>query len=166
MTHRVSVLFVCLGNICRSPTAHGVLRAKVDAAGLSSHVVVDSAGTGNWHVGATPDRRARATARAHGVSIDDLSARQVTAADLADYDYVIAMDGENHADLCVMATVNGVAGDRVSLFTHWCPDDEESEEGVPDPYAGGDAGFEHVFSMIDAGTDTMMERIRADLAPR
>ena len=94
-TTPIRVLFVCLGNICRSPTAHGVFRQRVEDAGLAHAIEIDSAGTGDWHVGKPPDRRATAAARQRGVDIEDLRARRVRPNDLQTFDYVIAMDDEN-----------------------------------------------------------------------
>ncbi len=163
MKNKVSVLFVCLGNICRSPTAHGVLRAKIHAAGLAGRIQVDSAGTGDWHLGAAPDRRARATTKFHGISIDDLRARQVTVADLATTDYVLAMDNENLADLQSLAIANELSTERISLFTDWCYEASRYPPGVPDPYAGGPEGFDQVFALVNDGTDALIKVLQSRL---
>lgn len=161
MTQDFSVVFVCLGNICRSPTAHGALRNKVATAGLSDFVTVDSAGTGSWHVGSPPDLRAQKTASSYDVSIDDLRARQVDPVDLTRFDYVIAMDRQNYTDLRSLAVEHGLYADRISLLTDW--GEGESIDGVPDPYAGGQDGFRHVFELIDAHTDGVIDALRTDL---
>lgn len=143
----LSVLFVCLGNICRSPSAHGVFRKYVADAGLSERVEVDSAGTGDWHIGKAPDRRAMAAAAARDIAIDDLRARQVNADDLARFDYVLAMDADNLEGLQQLARQGEGVCARIALFTDFSS--SYRGEPVPDPYFGGEDGFEHVLDMID-----------------
>lgn len=164
MNTGLSVLFVCLGNVCRSPTADGLLRSKVAAAGLTDRITVDSAGTGSWHIGSSPDPRARAAADACGISLDGLRARQIVAADLRRFDYVIAMDRMNYIDLCSLAAENDLPSRKIELFTDLAPDAvDDPDDGVPDPYAGGADGFRHVFEVIDSGTDVLLNRLRKQL---
>ena len=140
----VKVLFVCLGNICRSPTAEGVFTALIDREGLTDLVSVDSAGTGDWHVGDQPDRRAQAAAKARGYDLSIQRARQIKEMDFWDFDYVIAMDSQNHSDLSMMAPTN--AQDRIRMFLSFAP--KEGVTDVPDPYYGGANGFDHVLDLV------------------
>ena len=154
----VRVLFVCLGNICRSPLAHALFQRKVDAAGLGGDVEVDSAGTGDWHVGAPPDARMTATAAAYGADLSALRARQLERADLDDYDHVFVMDKQNLHDALALDP-DGDHGTRVRLFREFDP--EPGDYQVPDPYYGGDAGFEAVYAIADRTTDAILGRLRA-----
>ena len=138
------VLFVCLGNICRSPVAENVFRHLVSEAGLEDHFEIDSAGTGSWHVGESPDRRAASVARARGIELRG-SARQVTAEDLSSYDHVIAMDRDNLRELQRLAR-GGAATARIELLRAYDP--EADDDDVPDPYYGGASGFENVFEIV------------------
>lgn len=151
------VLFVCLGNICRSPLAEGVFRSLVDEAGLSSEFDVDSAGTGSWHVGERPDARAAMVAREHGVQLD-CRARQVTAQDLHDFDFVIAMDRENLRSLERMASSAG-ADAEIALLRAFDPNADGEE--VPDPYYGGVSGFENVYGIVARSCEGLLTRLRA-----
>ncbi len=153
----VSVLFVCLGNICRSPTAEGVFRHKVRLAGLQDRIHIDSAGTGAWHVGNPPDSRARATAESRGISMAGQRARKVAFDDFGRFDYILAMDRENLEDLLAMAPAEH--HDKVRLFLDFAPHRAESE--VPDPYYGGPQGFEHVFDLVEEAADGLLEEIVA-----
>ena len=139
------VLFVCLGNICRSPTAHGVFEAMVAQAGLARSVEVDSAGTGAWHVGEAPDTRATQAARQRGYDLAALRARQFTVADFERFDVILAMDGSNLADLQALrpASYAGV----LALFLDYAEEVGECE--VPDPYYGGAGGFDHVLDLVE-----------------
>ena len=156
MTTRV--LFVCLGNICRSPTAHGVFRALVEAEGLTDAYEIDSAGTGAWHIGNPPDRRATKEAATRGVDLSDLRARQVEQSDFTHYDYILAMDRSNLSNLKRMAPSNATA--QVELFLSYAPQVSAAE--VPDPYYGGDDGFAQVFEMIEAASRGLLTATRAD----
>jgi protein-tyrosine phosphatase len=157
----VRVLFVCLGNICRSPTAEGVMRHLVAEAGLEGEVEIESAGTGGWHVGHPPDERATAAAAGRGIALEG-AARRVEPSDLDHYDYVIAMDGENHADLLAMA--RGPEHEkRITLLRSF--DHDSAREGdldVPDPYYGGAEGFEHVLDLVERACRALLR----DLADR
>ncbi|GAB3685898.1 low molecular weight protein-tyrosine-phosphatase [Salinisphaera aquimarina] len=156
-----AVLFVCLGNICRSPTAHGVFRAHVAQAGLTGRISIDSAGTGDWHIGKPPDARATAVAAQRGTEIGDLRARQVTPADLQRFDYVLAMDDANLGALEQMASRAGQANARISLFGDFSA--RFHGEPVPDPYFGGERGFEQVLDMIEDAAAGLLDEIRARL---
>lgn len=151
------VLFVCLGNICRSPLAEGVFRHLVDDAGLSERFEIDSAGTGSWHVGERPDARAAMVASEHGVELDS-RARQVTEQDLHDFDYVIAMDRENLRSLERMAGASGCDAE-LSLLRAYDPDPDGDE--VPDPYYGGVSGFENVYDIVARSCEGLLTRLRA-----
>ncbi len=155
MSDRVSVLFVCLGNICRSPLAEAALRAEAARAGLT--IEVDSAGTGDWHIGEPPDRRARAVARRHGVDIDHYRARQVEAADFHRFDHIVALDGANLAALEALRPAGATA--RLSLLLDHVPGREG--EAVADPYYGPDAGFETTWAEVTAGARGLLRRIAA-----
>ena len=152
----VRVLFVCLGNICRSPLAEGLFQQKVTAAGLANRVLVDSAGTGGWHVGAPPDARMTATAARHGADLSALKARQLVGHDLREFDHVFVMDKSNLHDTLALDP-DGDHGTRVRLFREFDP--EPGDYQVPDPYYGGDAGFEHVYAIADRTTDAILRRL-------
>jgi len=158
MSRPVRVLFVCLGNICRSPLAEGVFRDKVRAAGLDGIIDIDSAGTGAWHVGNPPDRRMMATAKRQGVDISAQRARQFVDTDLADFDYILAMDKSNLHDILFLDAGDDF-GHRVTLFRQWDPEPGDYE--VPDPYYGGDAGFEHVYEIVDRTAEALLKGLAA-----
>jgi protein-tyrosine phosphatase len=153
----ISVLFVCMGNICRSPTAHGIFRRLVEQEGLEDHILIDSAGTHAYHIGKPPDERAQATALKRGFDLSDLRARQAAAADFEEYDYVLAMDRENHEILASLCPAG--YEERLSLFLDYAPD--LGIEEVPDPYWGGEQGFEQVFDMLEAASLGLLEEIRS-----
>jgi len=152
----VNVLFVCLGNICRSPTAEGVFRGLLKKEGLDEQISVDSAGTGNWHVGSPPDRRAQAAAKDRGIDLSGQRARQATKDDFNRFDYIIAMDSDNHDDLSRLCP----PGDKkkLHLFLDFAP--ELGRSDVPDPYYGADGGFEGVLDMIEAASQGLLADIR------
>jgi protein-tyrosine phosphatase len=139
----VRVLFVCMGNICRSPTAHALFREAVTVAGLDDEIATDSAGTHSYHIGNPPDARATATSLARDVDMTDLRARQVCEADFELFDYIVAMDRDNLSFL--KESCPPAAQDRLSLMLDWA--DGWGDE-VPDPYYGGDGGFIRVFDML------------------
>jgi len=145
----MNVLLVCLGNICRSPTAEAVLRARLAAAGCD--VGVDSAGTGGWHVGAPPDPRALAAAAARGYAMDDLRARRITRADFARFDLILAMDRANLLDVERLRPAGSAT--PVTLF---CAHATGTEAEVPDPYQSG--SFGPVLDMIEAGAAALVAR--------
>jgi protein-tyrosine phosphatase len=155
--HQISVLFVCMGNICRSPTAQGVFRALLQREGLSDRIVTDSAGTIAYHVGERPDRRAMATALKRGVDLSDLRARRAKAEDFEQFDYVIAMDRANFSDLREICPPG--YEERLHLFLDFAPNRAEDE--VPDPYYGGAAGFDRVFDLVEEASRGLLQHILA-----
>ncbi len=159
---RVRVLFVCLGNICRSPTAEGVMRALVRDAGLQGSIEVDSAGTGSWHIGEAPDARATAAARERGIVLEG-AARQVDAGDFATFDLIVAMDAQNLADLRRLAP-DDAARERIVLLRDLDPDTAGRGLDVPDPYHGGTHGFEHVLDLVQSACVALLARLRGTLA--
>jgi protein-tyrosine phosphatase len=152
----VKVLFVCMGNICRSPTAHGVFRKLVRDEGLSETIEIDSAGTHGYHVDEPPDRRAVQTAARRGVALDDLRARRVRPDDFRDFDYVLAMDQDNYVSLSTMCP-RGMEH-KLMLLMDFAPELRTRE--VPDPYYGGTGGFETVFDMVEAAAMGLLADIR------
>jgi protein-tyrosine phosphatase len=151
----VRVLFVCLGNICRSPLAEGAFRAE--AARLGLDVEVDSAGTGDWHIGRPPDRRAQAAAQRNGVDISGLRARQVRRDDFERFDHVVALDPHNLADLLALRPREARA--RVLLLLDVVPD--RKGEGVADPYYGDDGDFDITWTDVSAGVRALARDIAA-----
>jgi protein-tyrosine phosphatase len=143
------ILFVCMGNICRSPTAEGVMRRLIDEAGLD--IEVDSAGTGGWHAGEPPDERATIAARRRGVTLEG-AARQVRPVDFRRFDLLVAMDRGNLRELLALAPDEEAAA-KVRLLV---PDAD-----VPDPYYGGDRGFETVLDMVEAACRELLDELRA-----
>lgn len=152
---RQSVLFVCLGNICRSPTAEAVFRAKARRAGLAPRLTIDSAGTGEWHVGDPPDWRAVAHAAKRGYDLSSLRARQVTRADFGRFDWIFAMDRSNLAELERMRPREHAG--HLGLFLELAPHLGRRE--VPDPYDGGPDGFEVVLDLVEAASAALVTRL-------
>lgn len=159
---RVRLLFVCLGNICRSPTAEGVMRALVADAGLEEAIHIDSAGTGSWHVGSAPDGRATDAARARGLVLEG-AARQVSPADLEDFDLLLAMDGENARELRALAEDDEQRA-KVRLLREFDPESTGNLD-VPDPYYGGPGGFDEVLDLVQAACEGLLEDIREGNVP-
>ncbi len=152
----IRVLFVCMGNICRSPLAEGHFRALVEEEGLSDRFDIDSAGTGSWHVGEAPDARMRSAARRRGLDIETLRARQVERRDLYDYDHVFVMDKTNLHDTLALDP-EGDHGTRVRLFREFDPTPETYQ--VPDPYTGGRQGFENVYDIVERTCRAILDRL-------
>lgn len=152
----VSVLFVCLGNICRSPLAEGVLNHLLAEEGLAEEVRVDSAGTGAYHVGESPDPRSVKVARKNGIELDG-RARQVRPDDLDAFDYVVAMDRSNLRNVESL----GEGSASIHLLREFDPESPDDDD-VPDPYFGGPGGFDRVYEMVDRSCRRLLERIRAD----
>lgn len=152
---RPTILFVCLGNICRSPLAEGAFRHAASRAGLD--VEVDSAGTGNWHVGESPDKRAIRTAQRHGIDISGYRARQITRGDFTRFTQIFALDRDNLADIQRLAPAESSA--RIALLLDLV--DGRSGESVADPYFGGEAGFEKSWSDVSAAADALVRRLIA-----
>ena len=149
-----SVLFVCMGNICRSPTAEGVFRHQVKAEGLENRIRIDSAGTHAYHVGEPPDRRAQAAAERRGISLDGIRARRVSDEDFVSFDYVIAMDEDNRERLLERAPEEHRG--KVQLFLQYA---EGPEREVPDPYYGGTAGFERVLDLVEEASRGLLRTL-------
>ncbi|HEY7883518.1 MAG TPA: low molecular weight protein-tyrosine-phosphatase [Cellvibrionaceae bacterium] len=152
----VKVLFVCLGNICRSPTAEGVFAHKLERLGLTDEISIDSAGTGHWHVGKAPDGRAIAAAAGRGYRLEQLRARQAVAGDFALFDYILAMDSDNLAHLQALKPA-GFTG-HLGLFLEFAG--QGAPTSVPDPYYGGDDGFQQVLDLIEAAADGLLVHIQ------
>lgn len=148
----MKILMVCLGNICRSPLADGLLKSKVNTLGLD--VEVDSAGTSNHHNGQAPDARMRATARDRGLSIDDLQARQFVVQDFANFDLIYAMDKSNYQNIIALAQTEDDKA-KVHLILNESHPNKNLE--VPDPYFGGDQGFIEVYELLDEATDAIIK---------
>jgi protein-tyrosine phosphatase len=153
----VRLLFVCLGNICRSPTAEAVMRGLVEREGLRDAIAIDSAGTGAWHVGNPPDRRSTAAARTRGIVMEG-AARQVTGADFAEYDLLLAADADNVAALRALAP-DAEAAAKVVLLRSFDPA-TSGDLDVPDPYYGGPGGFDDVLDLIEAACAGLLQRLR------
>jgi protein-tyrosine phosphatase len=158
---KIRVLFCCMGNICRSPTAHGVFEGLVAREGLSDRIEVDSAGTHAYHVGNPPDLRAQETALRRGFDLSAQRARKAMARDFERFDYVLAMDRDNYRELAAICPP-GLEG-KLNLFMDFAPSHELRE--VPDPYYGGPQGFERVFDMVEEASLGLLERIRQGLPP-
>jgi len=156
---RTRVLFVCLGNICRSPLAEGVFLHLAREAGLEDQFEVESAGTGDWHVGERPDARAQAVARRHGVDLPS-RARQVTPEDLETFDHVLAMDRENLRDLRRLAGRGRTADVRL-LRAHDPMATSDDDGDVPDPYYGGASGFDLVYDMVHRSCSALLAELTA-----
>ena len=152
----VKVLFVCLGNICRSPTAEGVFRKLVQEQNLAHQIEIDSAGTHAYHVGEPPDERAQAAALRRGIDISGLRGRKAIAADIRTFDYVLAMDNENFENLNAICPAG--LESKIQLFLEFAPNRPERE--VPDPYFGGAGGFDRVLDMIEEAAQGLLEDIR------
>ncbi len=152
------VLFVCLGNICRSPLAEGVFRHLVAERGLEDRIEIDSAGTGGWHVGEGPDPRSLEVAARNGVSLDGQAARRIEATDLGDFHWIVAMDADNERDL------RRLAQDEADVQIHRLRDfDPEGAGDVPDPYYGGPQGFDTVYAMVERSCRALLDRVEAEL---
>lgn len=154
----MKVLFVCLGNICRSPTAEGVFRQYVRNARLDSMITIDSAGTGDWHVGKPPDERACRAAASRGYDLRGLTARQVGDDDYRHFDLILAMDEDNLRTLKALQPPNGKA--ELDLFLRRF---NLTEEAVPDPYYGGEDGFDHVLDLVEQGAGALLDELRGRL---
>lgn len=152
----MKILFVCLGNICRSPLAEGIMKHKIEAAGLSQKIAVDSCGTANYHIGDKPDERTRNNAMKNGVRLTHLG-RQISATDLAEFDFVLAMDRSNHQNIMRLATASQHAA-KVKLIREF---DSEPGDEVPDPYYGGEQGFQEVYEILDRSVDGFIDYLKS-----
>jgi len=153
----VQVLFVCLGNICRSPMAEGLFIHHVREAGLEDQFNIDSAGTGGWHTGEPADSRMRQVAGNHGIKLPSVS-RKVQASDFEQFDYILAMDQRNFEDLKSMQADLGDTSARVIKMRQFDPVARDAD--VPDPYYGGDQGFEDVYQMLDRSTQELLSHVK------
>lgn len=162
MASPVKVLFVCLGNICRSPLAEGVFRAKVIEAGLEDHIHVDSSGTSSYHAGDPPDPGSVRVARRAGIDISAQRSRQFVAEDLTRFDLIIAMDGSNRRNILRMVDDIETVRGRLWLMRNFEHEHDGSghDEGVPDPWGGGARGFEQVYDIIDRASDRLLRFVR------
>lgn len=156
------VLFVCTGNICRSPTAEGVFRKLVADAGLADRITADSAGTHAYHVGEPPDRRTQLAARSRGYDLSGLRARRVARDDFHRFDLVLAMDREHHEILA--GIVPPGAGHKLRLMMEFAR--RSARDEVPDPYYGGPDGFELVLELLEDAAEGLLETLRLELDPR
>ncbi|MCP3868251.1 MAG: low molecular weight phosphotyrosine protein phosphatase [Gammaproteobacteria bacterium] len=156
MKDPVKILFVCMGNICRSPTAHGVFETLVEKENLSGSIQVDSAGTHAFHEGQSPDKRAQETASNRGYDLSAQRARRACEEDFELFDLVVAMDQDNYHSLYKICP-EGME-DRIHLLMDYAPSFRTRE--VPDPYYGGVAGFERVFDMVEAASEGLLKEIR------
>lgn len=156
---QVKVLFVCMGNICRSPTAEAVFKHYVEKAGLSHRIVSDSAGTHDYHIGDPPDKRAQRAAHGRGYDMSQLRARQVRKTDFAEFDYVLAMDEHNFHML--KAECPPEHSHKILLFMDFSTN--SGRRNVPDPYYGGPQGFEHVLDMVEDAAQGLLRHIQEQL---
>ena len=158
-THKHKIMFVCMGNICRSPTAHAVMQSIVDKAGLTEQFDIQSSGTHAYHVGEQPDRRSQVTALEHGVKMNDLRAQKISINDYDYFDWILAMDQEN------LDLIEYYAPDNPSAKTCLLMDFSENYSAnsvVPDPYYGGSQGFEEVFTMIESACQGLLSQLQAN----
>jgi protein-tyrosine phosphatase len=153
---KIGVLFVCTGNICRSPTAHGIFEALVEKEGLAEFFTIDSAGTTAYHVGESPDPRSQEHAKKRGYDLSHIRARQVVRSDFEDFDFVLAMDGGHLKALLRQAPPQSRA--EVALFLDHHPGPHTRD--VPDPYYGGAGGFEEVLDLVEGGASGFLTHLR------
>jgi len=156
MSNNITVLFVCMGNICRSPTAEVVFRHYVEEAGLLDHIHIDSAGTHDYHIGDAPDSRTQRVAQQHGYDMGSLRGRQVGAGDFTRFEYVLAMDEANLAILQRLRPRD--AQSHLGLFLEFAG--RHAEREVPDPYYGGAGGFERVLDMVEDAAENLLRHVR------
>jgi len=150
----MKILMVCLGNICRSPMAEGIVRDRIEELGLD--VELDSAGTGDYHIGEGPDKRAQANMRQNGHDISDLKARQFKAKDFDAFDRIFVMDQSNYQNVLSLARTDEDR-EKVELFLNLASPGSDAE--VPDPYFGGESGFQHVYELLNESADKLMEEL-------
>ncbi len=154
------ICFVCLGNICRSPLAEGVFQALINEKSLENQIIIHSAGTGNWHVSASPDARMKATARKKGVQLTS-RAQQIQAGDIRRFDLVLAMDRSNLEAMETLCSPE-MAAKKLRLFRSFDPE-ADGDLDVPDPYYGGDDGFEHVFQIVHRTCPPILEYVKSQM---
>jgi len=153
----VKVLFVCLGNICRSPLAEGIFKQRVSQEGLENKIFVDSAGTSGWHVGDPPDPRSVDVARENGIELDSFG-RKAISEDFQKFDYIIAMDKNNYSDLKGLPGSKKEGAAKLYLMRDF--DDIGKGQDVPDPYYGGPDGFNYVFELLDRSCQNLLDEIK------
>jgi protein-tyrosine phosphatase len=151
----IRVLFVCMGNICRSPLAQGVFEEIVRREGLEGEISVDSAGTHSYHIGAPPDERAQRSARRRGLDLGSQRARRIGAEDCENFDYVLTMDEENYRAVAALCRQSDT---KVRPFLDYAPDRAQTE--VPDPFYGGPESFEHVLDLVEEASEGLLEEIK------
>lgn len=154
------ICFVCLGNICRSPLAEGVFQTLINDSGLENQIVIESAGTGHWHVGASPDARMQATAREKGISLTS-RAQQIQPGDIRRYDLILAMDQANLEAMQYMCSPE-MAEQKIRLFRSFDPQ-ADGDLDVPDPYYGRDDGFEHVFQIVHRTCPPILDYVKSQM---
>ncbi|CEO94264.1 Phosphotyrosine protein phosphatase I domain-containing protein [Plasmodiophora brassicae] len=160
---KAAILFVCLGNICRSPLAHGIAEETVRRRAVSDRVRIDSCGTSAYHVGESPDARSIATARSHGIVISQQTCRQLCSHDFYEFTHIVAMDRDNLSDIkrrCPTNSSRRIA--NLHLFSEFIPKHSYTTADVPDPYYGGDSGFENVFTMLSDGMDPLIDYVASE----
>ena len=157
---KLRVLFVCLGNICRSPTAEGVFKKMVADEGLEEQIFVDSAGTSGWHIGSSPDHRTCMVAESRGIDLSGLRGRQVAKSDFDKFDYILAMDSDNLHNLRQMQTPK--PDQHLGLFLEFSRN--YSIKDVPDPYHGGTSGFEKVYDLIEDASEGLLNQLKIALS--
>jgi protein-tyrosine phosphatase len=150
----VRVLFVCMGNICRSPLAQGVFESVLRREGLEGDVLVDSAGTGAWHVGSPPDERAQRSAGLRGLDLSSQRARRISPGDCENFDYILTMDEDNYRAVASLCRRSAVVRPFLDFATY------SPEREVPDPYYGGSEGFEHVLDLVEEASEGLLTDIR------
>lgn len=158
----IKVLFVCMGNICRSPTAQGVFQRLIEQTGLIQEIEIDSAGTHAYHVGNPPDPRAQAVALRRGIDLSKLRARRITGSDFIQYDYILAMDQDNLSALQLHCPPEHRY--KLRLYMDFAP--ELKTRDVPDPYYGGQTGFEQVLDLVETAAEGLLRHIRQHAIPR
>ena len=156
---KINVLFVCLGNICRSPTAEAVFRSKATSAGIIGQVFIDSCGTGGYHEGESPDPRAQQAGKQNGYDLSSIKARKITHSDFEKFDYILPMDKQNYSNLLAMSDAQ--YHHKIKLFLDYA--DGCTEKEVPDPYYGGEDGFGHVIDLIEQASNGLVEEIMRKL---
>lgn len=152
---KMKLLFICLGNICRSPAAEGIMRQMVEERALSNDIIVDSAGIGSWHVGEMPDPRMRKHAARRGYDLSPLRARQFRADDFQKFDYIIVMDEENYHDVMERGGVYADARKVLRMKDYFIR--YKGQQSVPDPYYGGAEGFERALNLIEDGCEGLLK---------
>ena len=161
---KVSVLFICLGNICRSPTAEGVFRALVVRQGWSDRIEIDSAGCAAYHAGEPPDRRSQAAANTRGIDLSAQRARQVQESDFQRFDYILCADLNNLRDIRALAAKAAGEPRHIGLFLEFAKDQDTQE--IPDPYYGGSSGFDHVLDLCEVASAGLLADIMQQHAKR